>query len=488
MSKRRLERRVTPLEVIQYPFLATGRAVFDLRRFLLVLGLAVGVLFLPTPPGLSPEGHRAVALFVFTGAILALEPAPLPISALLVPVAQVAFGIDTVSGAFSAFAQPTVFLVLSSLFLAEALRKHGLARRLAIYAIVTSGGALPRLLFNIMLLTGLMSMWVLNTATTAVLIPVAITVAQHVPQPEEAKRVMAALILGIAYASSIGGMATIVGSGENAIAAGYLSAIGPFGFIDWMLYAVPVVLVLLPMSWWLIMRLMKMPNLHLHTLPALRDLVRAGPLTGSERRILVVLGACVVLWVGGSAIEEGLGLPATLLSSAIVSIGAVAFLSFGEIIDWNDMKGVNWGVFLVIGAGFTLGDALQKTGTAAWFANLLAPTLQGLPFALVLFLLMLLGFAITQFMNDVTLGAILAPVLVTLAQASNTSAPRLVVPTILAVGLAFMLPSASARMTLVAVSGTVQGKDMVRVGLLIGVPAVLIVYLFFLGMSALGLI
>jgi sodium-dependent dicarboxylate transporter 2/3/5 len=118
----------------------------------------------------------------------------------LVPVAQVALGIDNVQGAFSAFAQPTVFLVLSSLFLAEALRKHGLTRRLAIYAIVTSGGAVPRLVLNVMLLTALLSMWVLNTATTAVLIPLAITVAQYVPQQEHAKRVVATLVLGIAFA------------------------------------------------------------------------------------------------------------------------------------------------------------------------------------------------------------------------------------------------------------------------------------------------
>ena len=231
-SKRRLQRRVTPLDIIQYPFMATRQAVFDLRGFLLVIALTVSVLLLPQPPGLSVEGQRAIALFVFTGSILALAPAPLPISALLVPVAQVALGIDTVSGAFQAFGQPALFLVLSSLFLAEALRKHGLTRRLAIYVIMSSGGAMPRLLFSMMTMTMLLSMWVLNTATTAVLIPVAMSIAQHVPHQDQARRVVATLVMGIAYSASLGGMATIVGSGENAIAAGYLNAISPFNFWD----------------------------------------------------------------------------------------------------------------------------------------------------------------------------------------------------------------------------------------------------------------
>lgn len=487
-SKRRLQRRVTPLDVLQYPFQATRRAVFDLRRFLIVIALTVGVLLLPTPPGLSAEGQRAIALFVFTGSILALEPAPLPISALLVPVAQVALGIDNVQGAFSAFAQPTVFLVLSSLFLAEALRKHGLTRRLAIYAIVTSGGALPRLIFNVMLLTALLSMWVLNTATTAVLIPLAITVAQYVPQQEHAKRVVATLVLGIAFAASLGGMSTVVGSGENAIAAGYLASAGSFGFLDWMIYAVPLVVCLLLMAWWLLLRLMKLPPLHLDLRMAKRELVRIGAITPTERRILTVLAGCIVLWVGGGAIEEWLGLPDTLLSSTVVSIGAVAYLSFSDIIDWNDLKGVNWGVFLVIGAGFTLGDALQKSGANEWFASVLAPVLTTMPPAVVVFAVVAISFTITQFINNVALGAILTPVLMGVALASNVPPERLVLPAIISLGLAFTFPGGSARMTLVAVSGAVDRKEMLRVGFLIALPSALLIALFFTTLGALGLI
>jgi sodium-dependent dicarboxylate transporter 2/3/5 len=487
-TKRRLQRRYTPLDILQQPLQLAGRKVFDLRRFLLVIALTGITLLLPTPEGLSEEGHRALALFVFTGSILALEPAPLPISALLVPVAQVALGIDTVSGAFAAFGQPSVFLILSSLFLAEALRKHGLTRRLALYSIVWSKGRFATLVLSIMAITGLLSMWVQNTATTAVLIPVAITIAQRIPNPADAKRGLPLLIMAVAFGASIGGLATIVGSGENAIAAGVLNQVHPFGFMDWMKYGLPVALVLLPASWWLLLRTGNAPDARLDTMAVLREIRRSGALTPTEREIVIVLFICITLWVTGEQIETWLGLPNTVLSSVVVSIGAVAYLSFSGVIDWNDVKGVNWGVFLVIGAGFTLGDALNKTGANAWIASQAQPLLGDLPYALVLLIVILICFAITQFINDVTLGAIFSPILVALAQALGIPPAQLVVPTILAIGLAYMFPSASARMTLVAVTGAVERNTMARVGLLIGVPSVLFVFIFFLLLGAVGLI
>jgi sodium-dependent dicarboxylate transporter 2/3/5 len=488
MSKRRLQRRVIPLQVLQEPLQAGVQKVFDLRSFLIVLSLTAAVLLLPTPPGLSPQGKAALALFVFTGSSLALEPAPLPIAALLVPIAQIALGIDTAAGAFAPFGQPVLFLILGGLFLAEALNKHGLIRRMALYTIILSGGKLHRLSLGLILVSGLLSMWVLNTATVAVLIPVAITVAQRVEPQQLAGRVLSMLLLTIAFSSSVGGMGTIMGSGENAIAAGLLDQVGEFGFVEWMVYALPVSLMLLFLTWGLMRRLYPLPNVTIDTDPAAREIERLGRLKGQEREILMVLGICVFLWVAGSGIEMSLGLPDTILSSAVIAIGAVAFLSIEEIVDWNDLKSVNWGVFFVIGAGLTLGDALDKTGANTWFAGLLAPALLGLPFEVILTLLILIGFIITQFINNVPLGAILAPVLISLGEASGIDPVRLVVPTILAVGVAYMLPGASARMTLVAVTGAVDRREMMRIGLLVGVPSMFFVWVFFLVLARVGLI
>ena len=406
----------------------------------------------------------------------------------MVPIAQIALGIDTVTGAFAPFGQPVVFLILASLFLAEALRKHGLTRRLALYAIVMSKGNFKRLLLGLMLITAGLSMFVLNTATAAVLIPVAITIAQRINRPDAAQRALALLILGIVYSSSIGAIATIMGSGENAIASGLLAQVTDFGFLEWMTYGLPIVIVLIPMSWFLLLQAIRIPELHIDTAPAATEIDRLGGLRGPEREIILVLMLAVILWITGSSLETALNLPKTLLNSAVVAIGAVALLSIDEVIDWNDLRGVNWGVFFVIGAGLTLGDALNKTGASDWFASLLAPTLQDLPYAAILAILVGSAFVLTQFMNNVTLGAIVAPILVTLGEASGIAPARLVLPTIMTLALAYMLPAASARMTLAAVTGAVERKDMMRTGLIVGLPGALLIFTFFYGLSRFGLI
>lgn len=485
-TKRRIRRRVTPLEVLQQPIQAGVRKVFDWRRMLAVLGLTALVLLLPTPPGLSLAGHRALALFVFTGAILALEPAPLPIAALLVPVAQIALGIAQVGTAFAPFGNKVLFLILGSLFLAEALRKHGLTRRMALYAIVRSQGDFTKLLLGLILMTGALSMFVLNTATAAVLIPVAITIAQQVKQSEENRKALKVLILAIGYSASIGAMATIMGSGENAIASGTLSQLQPFGFLDWMRYGLPLVALLLPVTWFILPRVFRLPRLSIDTEPAQRELERLGRLNGPQRETVAVLVGAVFLWISGSSLEKMLHLPPTLLSSTVVAIGAVALLSLEEVVNWNDLRGVNWGVFFVIGAGLTLGNALTTTGAGEWFAQMVAPILQGLPYAVVLTLLVLLAFTLTQFMNNVTLGSILAPILVTVAQASGLDPVRILLPTIMTLALAFATPGASARMTLVAVTGAVTPKDMARGGFLVGLPGAALIWIFFYVMSSLG--
>jgi sodium-dependent dicarboxylate transporter 2/3/5 len=487
-TKRRIQRRVTPLELIQQPLEAASRKVFDLRKFLIVLAATGLVMMTPAPPGLSPEGHSALALFVFTGMILSLQPVPLPIAALLVPVAQVALGIDDTSGAFAPFADPVIYLILASLFLAEALRKHGLTRRLALYAIVWSRGHFHRLVLLLIALTAFLSMWVLNTATAAMLIPVAISIAQQVGDEEDARKFLAVLVLAIGYGASIGGIGTPMGSGENAIASGQLTQVMPFTFFSWLAYGLPMVVVLVPITWIMLLLVFRVPNVNLEVTPALRELVKVRGLNGEQKEIIGVLGLSIFLWVGGAMIEHWLNLPATLLSSATVAIIAVALLSVEELIDWNDLKGVNWGIIFVIGAGLTLGDALDKSGASAWIVSLVEPLLGGLPYIAILALLVVSTFTLTQFMNSVTYGAILSPILVTLGVASGIAPPRLILPFVFTLALCYMLPNSSARMTLVAVSGAVDSPSMLRSGLVVGIPSAILVFVFFAVLSTLGLI
>lgn len=456
-------------------------------RMTLVLALTIGVLFIPTPEGLTEAGHRAMALFIFTGSILALEPVSLPIAALLVPVAAVALNTGDVNQAFEPFSRPTVFLVLSSLFLAEALRKHGVTRRLALATVVFSGGGTQMLLLGIMGVAASFSMWVENTATAAVLIPVAMTIARQVPDPKKAKGLLVLLVLGIAYSASVGGMVTIMGSSSNAVAASFLNQVQTFTFVDWMKYGLPAFLLIFPLTWWLLLRLVPVEVKELDVEPSRQELNKQGPLSSNERQIVWTMGIAIFFWVFGANIETLLGLPPTLMSSAIIAIVAVGYLSARGVIDWDDIKGVSWGVFLIIGAGLSLGEALSRTGATDWFASLLNPIISGPPLLVAMLTLVYISALLTNLLNNTTIAAVFVPILISIAATDDTfSAVQLVLPVTLATTFGYSLPSASGRMALISATGIVSRNEMMRYGLMMTLVSAAVLGLFFYGLALLG--
>ena len=465
------------------------RALHFFGRFGLVVALTVGVLFLPKPDGLSEEGHRALAAFVFTASILALEPVSLPIAALMVPVAEVALGVASTPEAFETFSRPVVFLILASLFLAESLRKHGLTQRLAMQTIILSRGALGTMLFGLMSISAVFSMWVGNTATAAMLTPMALTISRQVPDKNHARRLLIMLGLGLAYSASLGGMVTILGASANAVASGFLSTIGPWSFLDWMKYGLPSFVVIFPLTWWLLYRLIRIPVTRLDIEPARKRVQSMGAISRKEKEIIGVLCVAAVLWIGGPFLESLLGLPRTLLSSALVAVMAVSYMAIRSIIDWEDVKGVSWGIFLIIGAGLSLGETLSRTGVTDWFAGLIGPLVAGPPLIVSLLALVLISALLTNLLNNTTIAAVFVPVLITLAaELPDISAVQLVMPVTLATTFGYSLPSASGRMALIASTGIVNKLDMLRYGLILTFASSIALALLFYVMILLGMI
>lgn len=479
-----------PLRVLQpRVFAGANRMRRFIGRFGLVLILTAIVLLLPRPAGLTEAGHRALAAFVFTGSILALEPVSLPIAALMVPLALVTLNVATTPLAFEPFSRPVVFLILASLFIAEGLRKHGLTRRLALQTLVVAGGQVSRILLGIMLIAGLFSMWVENTATAAMLIPVALTVASQVPDPKKAKGLLVLLVIGIAYSASLGGMATVMGAGSNAVAAGFLQELGPFSFVDWMMYGVPAFILLFPMTWLLLLRMIKVEVKHIDVETVHHQLQKMGPMSPAERELSTVMVVIIILWVSGSFLEPALGLPSTLLAPAMVAIMAVSYLAIRGIINWEDVKGVSWGIFFMIGAGLALGAALTRTGATDYVAQLIDPLVSGLPLIISLLLLVFLSALLTNVMNNTTIAAVFVPILISLALKDPALNPVLLVLAVtLATTFGYSLPSASGRMALVSASGIIEPRDMMRYGLMATLISALILGLFFYAIAALKLI
>jgi len=451
-------------------------------RFGIVILLTVAVLLLPTPAGLSAEGHRALAAFVFTASILALEPVSLPIAALIVPVALVALGVADTPLAFEPFSRPVVFLILGSLFLAEALRKHGLTRRLAFATILASGGGMEVLLLALIGIAAFLSMWIENTATAAMLIPVAMTVSMQIEDREAARRLLMLLVLGIAYGASIGGMATIMGSASNAVASSFLAQIRVWTFVNWMSYGLPSLLLLYPLTWWVLVRMGPMPIKRLDLTPIRQQFKEMGPMSRTEKEIILIFIVAGTLWVTGPLLEQLLNLPPTLLASAMVAVIAVAYLAVRDIISWDDLKGVSWGIFFIIGAGLSLGESLIRTGVTDWIASLIGPIVASAPLLVSMLLLVLVSALLTNLLNNATIAAVFVPVLISLAKADpSLNAVQLVLPVTLATTFGYSLPSASGRMALISATGIVTRGEMMRYGLVMTmVSSVALAILFYL--------
>jgi len=452
------------------------------NRFIAVVALTLLVLLLPNPAGLTVEGKRALAAFVFTGTIFALQPIPLPFAGLMVPVMLVALGLANSAQAFETLSRPIIILILGSLFLAEALRKHGITRRLALLSIVTSRGRVDRLLLGLMALAALLSMWMENTATAAVLIPVALTISSQVPDQEQSKELLVLLVLGIAYAASVGGMATITGSASNAVASEFLAEIRVWRFIDWMKYGLLALIFVFPVTWWTLMKAMNVSLKELDIEATRRELENLGGMRGVEREVLVVLGITILMWMGGAFIEDAVGLPPTFLSPAVVGIIAVSYMALRDIIQWEDVKGVSWGMFFAIAAGLALGEALKRSGATAWLTDISSPLLSGTPYIFALVVVVFASALLTNVVNNATVAAVFVPIMIDLAAADPAfNSVRLVLPLTMATTFGYALPSASGRMALISATGIVKSRDMIRYGMLMTVvSSVILIALFYL--------
>lgn len=415
----------------------------------------------------------ALSITIFAAILWVAEALPLPVTAMLIPVGLTSVGVFELSDSYTSFGSSVLFLVLGGYALAIAVEINKVDRWIAEQILGFAGSRTIGLLIAFMLTSALLSMLISNTATTALLLPVALGV---LAKQEFDANLSKILLLGVAYGASIGGVATLTGSAPNAIAAGLLD----ISFLEWIGYGLPVsitmLMVAIPIIWWTYKPKTKELNI---------EESKKEPLTKDGKRTVIVVGIVLFLWLFGSFIGDIFSLPSALFSSASIAVMAVALLILTSCATWKKLeKGVHWGVLLLLGGGLTLGRGLTESGAAQWLASLLVSGVGGLPMLVLLLVLVGIGVFATELISNTAVTSKLAPILVGVAMQLGLETDSLVVPVAIATSMAFMLPVATPPNALVHASGHITQKDMMKVGLRLNFAAVFVItFLFYFGIA-----
>jgi sodium-dependent dicarboxylate transporter 2/3/5 len=478
------------------------------------LGLALGLflflslLLLPTPSGLDPAAQRVGAVALLMAVWWISEAIPLYVTALLPLVLFPLLGVLNMREAAAPYAEPTIFLFMGGFFLAMAMQQWGLHRRMALHIIKLLGTGPRRLLLGFMLATAFISMWVSNTATTVMIFPIGLAVISQLDPLAMAKDQRrragfgTTLMLGIAYAASIGGVGTIIGTPPNAIFVGQTRVLfpelGEVGFLQWMLVGVPFVLLFLPLAWlYLAFIFMRKPDGTAEPTQLYQELRQLGPMSRGEKGVLGVFLLAVIGWVFRADLHLGpLTIPgwATLLglagrvNDATVALTAALLLfviptkiKTGEfLLTWEWAKRIPWEILILFGGGFSLAESLQRTGLAEWLAGGLTG-LAHVPLPILIFALALSVTLLSEVASNTALAAMMMPILGATATAMGVHPFLLMIPATMAASAGFMLPVATPPNAIVFGSGYLTISQMARAGfvldLLGAVIVTLIVYL-----------
>lgn len=445
---------------------------------------AAGLMALAAPPdGLSAQGWGIAAVAAWMAIWWMTEAAPLAVTALLPLVLFPASGVRAIDATTGAYSHPLIFLFLGGFLLARAMHVWKLDTRLALAVLRLAGTGPRRILAGVMAVTAFLSMWVSNTATAMVMLPIGLSIAATLPETESRGRFATALFLGIAYAATIGGMGTLVGTPPNALFAGYMAeAHGvEIGFARWMLVGVPLVLILLPLAFAVLTRGGLQVAASART--AMADSLaaaRAGQtaMRWPERTVAAIMAVVALLWI----LRPGLAgvVPGLQLSDAGIAIAGAVLLFVVPtgggrfLLSWREAAEIRWDVLILFGGGLALAAAIGDSDLAPWLGDHLA-LLGSLP---ILLLLLAVGTVVVfggELASNTATAAVLMPVAGAAALAMGAPAFTLALPVALFATLGFMLPVATPPNAIVFASGAVEMRHMLRAGVVLDVVGIAVV-------------
>ncbi|WP_219339670.1 SLC13 family permease [Luteimonas salinisoli] len=460
------------------------------------MGLALGPLlfaltyFVPALTGLddAPRAVLAVTLWVATWWIT--EAMPIPATSLMpIFLLPLTGGADERT-ATMAYGNPIVFMYMGGFTIALAIQKWDLHKRIAMAILSMVGAGGQRITLGIILATAFLSMWISNAATALMMLPIGLALIEEIRREriydeDTLRRFAKGLLLSIAYAASIGGLATLIGSVPNAVfAAVSQQNLGrTVTFAEWFLFASPLTALMLAALYVYMtrFRFRVRTEREIGSGFAREQLRRLGPMGFEEKAVLAVFAAVGALWIGSGFLPAALRLSDTSISM----IGAVSLFLLparrgrGRLMGWPDMRDLPWGLLLLFGGGLSLAAAFESSGLTAWFGGLLAG-LQVLPFALIVVALAAIVLLMTEVMSNTAVSNMLIPVGIGLALGIGADPHAIMAVIALSASCAFMLPISTPPNAAVFSSDYIAIDDMVRAGIWINLAAVILISAFVL--------
>lgn len=432
------------------------------------------------------DARAVVGLVVWMAVWWLTEPVPLPVTSLLPALLLPLCGIADARSTLAPYADPLIFLFLGGFLISSAIQKWGLHRVFALRLLAVTGRGPGRLVAGLMAATAFISMWLSNTATAVLMLPVALSIAER---PGVDAPLRKCLLLGVAYSATIGGMATLIGTPPNLFVTSFLAQHHDIqiDFLHWFGIGLPLVLALLPLTW-LVLTRWSFPLDRTQDVGLDAHQFDSGPLDSGARRTLVVFGLAAACWMfrvflvdleiaghrplarlSDTGIALGAALALFVLASGTSTDGARA-----PLLGWDDAKALPWGTLLLFGGGLSLAAAISATGVDRAVGALVAGV-PDVPPWLVIALIVTTVVFVSEIASNIATAAAMTPLLVAAAPALGLSPTSVAVITGLAASCAYMMPVGTAANALVYGTGALQARDMARAGFMLNLASIALI-------------
>jgi len=446
------------------------------------IAIFIAMLLLPKPESMSLDAWKVAALTILMAIWWMTQAIPLTATALLPFLALPTMGVMTTAETASEYYSPILFLILGGAFLALAIERVGLHKRLALAIIGLSGKSAWGILFAFMIATALLSMLISNTSSTLIMVPIALAVlVAGGVEDGETEGFAGALIMGVAFAASVGGLGTLVGSPTNAIAVGLLNkTLGmQIDFVDWLKFGLPIVLVGIPVSAGILIAVQKVGKHSFDGVKARHVIGASGSWSVPEKRLVPVVAIVVLGWLLLPEIKNYFPEGALHDGSVAIFGGLLLFMlpdgTGRKLLNWDEADRAPWGVIMMFGGGLALAAGIIESGLADWLGLMLEP-LKSVSVIIIAIALVALVILITEFASNVATASGVMPVVASLILATGVDPVLLAVPAAMAASWGFMLPSGTGPNAIAWSTGHIELPRMLKSGFLLdlaGIPIII---------------